>query len=122
MTVRMALITGEDATGTKEVDEQILCDYAADLHRPNETSGPYSLATRATSASTIILISVSRSVLASQPSFALTLAGFPRSESTSAGRYSLGSITTWRSWSSPTWANAIRHISRTDVVRPVATT
>ena len=46
----------------------------------------YSRATRSMSASTIIRISVSRSVRACHPSLALALAGFPRRRSTSAGR------------------------------------
>ena len=44
------------------------------------------------------------------------------STSTSAGRKKAGSITRWSSMFSPTCLNAITHMSRTVVVRPVAMT
>jgi len=67
---------------------------AADPHRGDAGSGQPSFATRAMSASTIRPIKVSSSVELRQPSFVRAFSGFPQRTSTSAGRYSFGSITT----------------------------
>ncbi len=64
----------------------------------------------------------SRLVAGSQPSFSLALEGSPSSTSTSAGRRKAASTRTNSSQFSPAAAKAMRHISRTLTVRPVATT